>query len=267
MKSIMSGMLCIGMTLACSSIQAEMVQSQWKGKKVAFLGDSITDKNHIGTTKNYWNYLPEFLGIESLVYGINGEQMAGILAQAKRLKAEHPDDVDAIFVFAGTNDFNGGIPLGSWWTLGKEEVNSHGRIMTKERRKLNKDMGTFCGRTNAVMEYLKQEFPLQQIVLMTPIHRGFATFGGDNIQPEESFPNDIGIYLESYVEMLRQAADIWAVNVIDLYRVSGLHPLTASHGGFFNNRETDLLHPNAQGHYRIAKAMMYQMLAMPADFK
>ena len=37
---------------------------QWKGKKVAFLGDSITDKQRIGTQKCYWEYLAEMLGID-----------------------------------------------------------------------------------------------------------------------------------------------------------------------------------------------------------
>ena len=36
--------------------------TQWKGRKVAFMGDSITDKAHVGTTKNYWQYLQEMLG-------------------------------------------------------------------------------------------------------------------------------------------------------------------------------------------------------------
>ena len=42
-------------------------ENQWKGKKVAFLGDSITDKKHVGTTKNYWQYLAEMLGLTPLV--------------------------------------------------------------------------------------------------------------------------------------------------------------------------------------------------------
>ena len=43
-------------------VATEIGKSQWKGKKVAFLGDSITDKSHVGTTKNYWQYLEEMLG-------------------------------------------------------------------------------------------------------------------------------------------------------------------------------------------------------------
>ena len=73
-------------------------------EEVAFLGDSITDKIHVGTTKNYWQYLSEMLGLEPFVYGINGHQWNGVLEQAGRLQAERGDDIDAILIFAGTND-------------------------------------------------------------------------------------------------------------------------------------------------------------------
>ena len=34
--------------------QEGTVRNQWYGKKVAYLGDSITDERHVGTTKNCW---------------------------------------------------------------------------------------------------------------------------------------------------------------------------------------------------------------------
>ncbi|MCI6287187.1 MAG: GDSL-type esterase/lipase family protein, partial [Lentisphaeria bacterium] len=105
--------------------------NQWQGRKVAFLGDSITDKCHVGTTKNYWQFLEEYLGIQPLVYGINGDQWIGLYAQAEKLKAEHGSDVDAIIVFVGTNDFNGSVPIGEWWSFREEEANSNGVIMKK----------------------------------------------------------------------------------------------------------------------------------------
>lgn len=71
---------------------------QWKGKKVAFLGDSITDKQRIGTQKCYWEYLAEMLGIEAFSYGINGNQMDGLLKQAQLLLQEHGQETDAIIV-------------------------------------------------------------------------------------------------------------------------------------------------------------------------
>lgn len=242
-------------------------KTQWYGKKVAFLGDSITDANHVGTTKNYWQYLTEMLGIEHLVYGINGNRWCSILEQAQKLKAEHPEDVDAIFIFVGTNDYNGSVPPGVWWNMTSEVVPTSSGPALRSRRILSRDVNTVRGNINVAMEYLRENFPLQQIVMMTPIHRGYATFGPTNIQPEETYCNGLGLFVEDYVQINREAADLWAVPLIDLFRVSSLHPLTKSHGVFFHDSEVDLLHPSAEGHRRIAKAMACQMLAMPADFK
>ena len=48
------------------------MDNQWNGKKLAVLGDSISDPCHIGTTKNYWQFLQEILGLEPFVYAVNG---------------------------------------------------------------------------------------------------------------------------------------------------------------------------------------------------
>lgn len=243
-------------------------ESQWKGKKVAFLGDSITDKKHVGTTKNYWQYLAEMLGLEPLVYGINGNQWNGILKQAERLKAEIGDDVDAIIIFCGTNDYNASIPLGEWYTYSYEEtIVKGGGKEVRKKRTADLNNHTFRGRINEAMMYLKKNFPTKQIILLTPIHRAQARFSIGNIQPEESFPNELGLYVDEYVEAVKEAANVWAVPVIDLNSICGLYPLLDEHAPYFHNAETDRLHPNASGHYRMAKALAYQLLAFPADFK
>lgn len=243
-------------------------RNQWKGKKVAFLGDSITDKVHVGTAKNYWQFLEELLGLEPLVYGINGHQWTGILGQAETLKAERGDDVDAILIFAGTNDYNSGTPLGEWYSVKEEAVEVSGpKSEVRNRRQLQLDENTFKGRINKVMWYLKTNYPTKQIILLTPIHRGYARFSDNNIQPDESYPNQIGLYVDQYVEVLKEAANVWAVPVIDLNSISGLYPVNDTHTRYFHNEKTDRLHPNADGHYRMAKALMYQLLAYPADFE
>lgn len=166
------------------------VSNPWKGKKVAFLGDSITDKAHVGTTKNYWQYLSEMLGLEPVVYGINGHQWNGVLEQVGKLQAEQGGDVDAILIFAGTNDFNDGVPLGEWYVEKEESVEVSGpKQEVRKRRMLQTDDRTFRGRINRVLSYLKTNYPTKQIILLTPIHRGYAKFGDNNIQPDESYPN------------------------------------------------------------------------------
>lgn len=231
-------------------------------------GDSITDKQRIGTQKCYWEYLAEMLGIEAFSYGINGNQMDGLLKQAQLLLQEHGQETDAIIVFAGTNDFNAGVPIGKWFEEVKRDAPMpNGKKAERTYREMSTDTDTFCGRINRLMDYLKTNFPTQQIILLTPLHRGFAQFGDNNVQPEEAFTNSKGLFVSDYVQTIKEAGNVWAVPVIDLNSLSGLYPMNDSHVSYFHNGETDRLHPNAEGHKRMAKTLMYQMMALPSSFK
>ena len=99
------------------------VQHPWQGKKVGYIGDSITDPNCYGNKiKKYWDFLQEWLGITPYVYGISGRQWNDVPRQAEQLMKEHGEEVDAIIVLMGTNDFNAGIPIGEWFTETEEQV-------------------------------------------------------------------------------------------------------------------------------------------------
>lgn len=248
------------------SQEEKTLNSQWKGKKVAFLGDSMTDKRRVGTTCIYWEYLEELLGIQPYVYGISGRQWDDIDRQAQQLYDEHATDVDAILIFCGTNDYMHNVPLGDFYTETMKETNFNGNTVTRKYRTEVENDTTFCGRINKAMAFLKEKFPQQQIIIMTPIHRSFAKFNEKNVQPEESFANGQGLYVESYVNTLKQAASNWAVPVIDLYSLSGLYPLSDSQTQYFHDADMDRLHPNANGDYRLAKIIQYQLLALPAGF-
>lgn len=240
--------------------------SQWQGKRVAFLGDSMTDERRVGTTCVYWEYLTELLGIKPFVYGINGAQWNGIYQQAVKLYQEKGNNIDAILIFAGTNDYNRGIPIGKFFEETTKETNFNGNMVSRIYRTPIMNDTTFCGRINKVMSYLKNHFPQQQIILMTPIHRGFAKFSENNIQPDENFSNGQGLFLDDYIRTLKQAASYWAVPLIDLHSISGLFPLAESQLQYFHNSESDQLHPNALGDYRLAKTIQYQLLTFPSTF-
>ncbi|MDD3078154.1 MAG: SGNH/GDSL hydrolase family protein [Paludibacter sp.] len=242
------------------------LNSQWKGRRVAFLGDSMTDKRRIGTTCIYWEYLTELLGIEPYIYAHGGDQWNSIYKQAEKLKEERNDNIDAIIIFAGTNDYNGGIPMGNFYSETIRSVNSNGQIVKRKYRTPVINDSTFCGRINRAISYLKNNFPKQQIIIMTPIHRGYANFNERNIQPDEYYANGQGLFIDDYVNALKQAANNWAVPVIDLYSISGLYPMSDSYSQYFHNAETDMLHPNANGDYRLAKTIQYQLLALPSTF-
>ncbi|MGN0853770.1 MAG: GDSL-type esterase/lipase family protein [Kiritimatiellia bacterium] len=234
---------------------AWLAQFRRPSKRIVFFGDSITDRCHVGCTKNYWGFLGEKYNFEPLVYGINGQQMSHVVAQARKFRQEHPEGADVMFVFAGSNDFNAGVPLGDWYAEGEEVVNKNG-VEVKLRRRLPVfDESTFRGRINAAMKFLKDNFPQARIVLLTPVHRGYATFGPRNVQPDESYANARGLFLDDYVNAIKEAGNVWAAKVVDLHATSGLYPNSPAQDALIHDPKTDRLHPSDAGHARIAEAI------------
>jgi lysophospholipase L1-like esterase len=76
----------------------------------------------------------------------------------------------------------------------------------------------------------------------------------------------LGLYLEDYVNVLREAADIWGASIIDLYRDSGLLPADPAYAKYFRDGGADgkdNLHPNGLGHLRIAQTIAAALRALP----
>ena len=190
--------------------------------------------------------------------------------QADKCFAEHGDSIDAIIIFIGTNDYNNGVKIGEWYDEKDEEVMyGHGQMkkMTPRKRQyLCMDKDTYRGRINIALDKVKRMYPEKQIVLLTPIHRQNFHANDKNWQCSEDYTNQCGEYIEEYIESVKEAANIWAVPVIDLNALCGLYPMMDEHARYFNNAETDRLHPNDLGHRRIAKTLMYQLLTLPCAF-
>lgn len=241
------------------------VTHPWYGVRVAYLGDSITDPGTLGETPIYWNYLQEWLDITPLVYGKGGHQWHQLLGQAARLTKEHGDSFDAIIIFLGTNDFNAGVPIGEWFSEETVQVNADGKMVERVRRTPVFDLSTFRGRINFALDSLKRTYPSKQIVLLTPVHRAFAQFSDYNIQPDESYQNSCGEYIDAYIESIKEASSLWSVPVIDLYSLSGLFPMHKEQAEFFPGGN-DWLHPDTDGHRRIAECLYYQLLTLPCRF-
>jgi lysophospholipase L1-like esterase len=265
MKRLLTVLLSALLVLPVLSQQ--LIRHPWQGKRVAYFGDSITDPRNSGSKLKYWHYLQEWLDIAPYVYGISGRQWNDIPAQTDKLKAEHDDDVDAILIFIGTNDYNAGVPIGEWFTERQEKVVAgiHERKHPVDRLHRYPVMcdSTYRGRINKALDYVKRLYPTKQIVLLTPIHRAEFYANESNWQPREDYTNKCGEYLDAYVESVKQAGNLWAVPVIDLNALSGLYPLMDEHAQYFKSAENDRLHPNDEGHRRMALTLMYQLLALP----
>lgn len=245
------------------SVAANAFEHPWKSARVVYLGDSITDAGLKVSGKNYWSYLNDWLEMTPYVYGRSGHQWHQILGQAERMRQEHGNDFDAIMIFVGTNDYNAGVPIGEWFTESKETVNSDGVMVERVRRTHVFDNSTYRGRINIVLDSLKRTYPTKQIVMLTPIHRAYARFSERNVQPDESFQNECGEYVEAYIRSIKEASAIWSVPVIDIHSLSGLYPLHQEQQGLYFPGGNDNLHPNAEGHRRLAICLYYQLLTIP----
>jgi lysophospholipase L1-like esterase len=267
-KTIVSIML--GLLIAIPALPQTMFNHPWQGKRVAYFGDSITDPKVKAGTEKWWTFLDKWLGITPYVYGISGRQWDDIPNQANKLKQEHGDDFDAIIIFIGTNDFNAAVPIGEWYTEKEEQVlaavHKPKAIVTRKMRTPIMDKSTYRGRINIALSTLKAMFPTKQIVLITPIHRAYAEFSDKNIQPTEAYQNECGEYIDRYIQSVKEAANIWAVPVIDLNATSGLYPLLPEHLQYFHDAKTDQLHPNDAGYKRMAATLYYQLLTVPCTF-
>ncbi len=260
-------LLSLIMTLRAEN-QAQTLTHPWAGARIGYIGDSITDPNvRQGDMKHYWGWLEQWLGTTTYNYSVSGFTLQNGLGSVDKLYKEHGQEVDAILVFLGTNDYNSSVPLGEFFSYREEEV----EVATGQPRHLEKRLRrqpilsqeTVKGRLNLLIQKLKQLYPTKQIVLMTPLHRGYATFGDKNIQPDESYPNAQGYYIHDLVEAVRQAGQLWSVPVIDLFSLSGLMPSLPEHSQYFMNPEHDRLHPNGAGHERLARTIMQQTLLLP----
>ena len=212
------------------------INYEWSGKIASFLGDSITAGAN--TTKTYHQYLKELIGFSTCNnYGVNGATITnhsdGICIRYNNVASNS----DIIFIFGGTNDFSNNKPLGEWYTL------------SGTTRTLNKDMTTFRGALAVICDGLITKFPTKQIILMTPIHR--LTFGGleSDLQANAS-----GLYLDDYVECVKEAGKIFGIPVIDLNGESGLYPINIENANAYFHAD-DKLHPNADGHLKIARTI------------
>ena len=81
----------------------------WTGKRVAILGDSMSDPALNITKVKWYEYLKEWLRITPYAYAVNGMQWNDVPRQTDAIVKDHGQDVDGILIFMGTNDFNAGV--------------------------------------------------------------------------------------------------------------------------------------------------------------
>jgi len=209
-----------------------------KGKKVNFLGDSITQGDGTSSKEHiYLSLLRERVGLaEARNYGIGGTRYAIQKGTKSRPKDDYvdlnsfaerfdqmDDDADIVVVFGGTNDYgHGDAPLGTFSDRTPE---------------------TFYGACHYVFSGLVKKYLGKTIVIVTPLHRinELSEYG-------TAKENRYGS-LKEYVNIIREVAEYYSLPVLDLFANSGIQPEVEE---IKNTYIPDGLHPNDLGHQIIA---------------
>ena len=202
-----------------------------KGKKVVFLGDSITEG--VGAScedTRYVNVFGKITGTTVLNYGIGGTRFAKQTNPTNEVWDKNDfcgrymnmdDDADIVVVFGSTNDYgHGDAPFGEY---------------------SDRTPDTFIGATHFLMKGLIEKYPGAEIVFMTPIHR-----------ERENYHNQNRKILKDYVDVIKNVAEYYSIPVLDLFAGFGVCPDIAAHKEKYC---PDGLHPNDAGHKRLAEKL------------
>lgn len=210
------------------------------GIKANFFGDSITEGH--GTTdkanKVYHALIGAKYNMIARNYGIGGTRIARqqVPTEGKPrhdldycLRVEEMDkDADLVVIFGGTNDYgHGDAPFG-------EED--------------DRTPDSFIGACHHLFRRAVELYPTARIVVMTPLHR-----------EGENTPNRHGRKLCEYVEVIRRVAEHYSLPVIDLWKISGIQPEIEA---IKERYCPDGLHPNDEGHKRMAEIIEASLLGL-----
>ena len=213
----------------------EMTILELKGKKVYFLGDSITEG--VGASEYDKSYVPVFSklsGAEVENYGIGGTRIARQVEKTQEQwdrdfvgrVDEMKENADVVVVFGGTNDFgHGDAEIG--------DFNSRSEY-------------TFYGAMHSLCMKLLNKYPMAQIIFVTPLHR----------ETEDVKINSRGkavkLPLAGYVRIIKEIAAYYGLPVLDLFSESGIQPRVEIIKKLYM---PDGLHPSDLGAERIAQRL------------
>ena len=210
-----------------------------KGKKILFLGDSITQGLGVENPENIFiNRIAAKTGAVCVNFGVSGTKIQNMIYQYENEAKNESfiqrvdrmdDEADIIIVFGGTNDWGEG----------------DGEIGAME----NRDSHTFYGACHTLFVKLLNKYPNAEIVVLTPLHRRRETFlKADGLRHIEN-----KAILVDYVNTIREVAEYYSLPLLDMWKCSKLQPAVEIIKEKFM---PDGLHPNDAGHEIIANRII-----------
>ena len=229
---------------------AQAKESHWKGKKVGFLGDSITQYGQ------YVNSYAGLTGCTAVNKGISATHMASRNSNDTnafdRRYSQLAKTLDLVIVFGGTNDF------------GHTNTAEFGQFTDGPKT----GKYTFYAGLHRLFKGLYDRFMKSNVpvVVMLPIHHGTEIDTPEYIiNSDKTFTEGTnattGKTFREYVNAIREVASYYSLIVLDAYSYSGLSPMTeigSENRVYFQ----DGLHLNDAGGERLARWMYPQLEAV-----
>lgn len=228
--------ICSFSLLGCGKENDEEKTQPEGSYKIAFLGDSLTDKGVYSdiVTTHYTDYIYDnYSFVDSIQnVGLAGSCIAGLpgksgvnqsfIQRYKRID----QNVGVIVVLGGTNDFGYGSndlpnPLG---TYGDDTAE------------------TFYGGLKVLIDGLTADYPTAKIVFVTPLYR--------KEQESNGIPNKnrYGFTLEQYVEAIKETCEKREISCFDAF-----HKMTEIDMYTYEEYEVDGLHLNDKGNVLLGR--------------
>lgn len=214
----------------------------YENKKIAFLGDSITDKSYNSSLECFYaTEVCETLKATQLNYGIAsstisvGTEDTTIGNPMVNRFSEMDSSADLVIVAGGTNDwFYARCPVGDM---------------------SSRDNQTFYGALHNLCLGLKKKYPTQTIIFMTPLMRR------QNSYQNPTSVNRYGKTCKQYGEIIKEVCHYYSIPTLDMYGESGLYPFDDELALLdYNQQGTDgsyyYTHPNSNGHKKMSKRLI-----------
>ena len=218
--------------------------NKWYGKKFGFIGDSITIGQY--STKSYPQYIRDSLGVTISNQAVAGNTLEYIYNQINNL----PDDLDAVFVMGGTNNY--------------KSTGIQGRIgdlfKIVDNVTLPNDDNSICGYLNKICIRLKELYPNALIVLLVPPKSSI----GYNNSADTTAPFNLMDLRKAYYDV----GEVNSCMVIDISSECIINSQIEESADIYYTHvwteqespelagQQDLTHPTALGHEEIAKTII-----------
>lgn len=216
----------------------DLATQPWIDKKVACLGDSITegDSGEGSLIDSYVPKLKKYIGTTAQNFGKSGalitKKTDDDISFVNRVGAIKGQDV--VTIFGGINDFQWNAPLGTMADGADKPT-------------------TFYGALKYVITTLSANNPKAKLMLITPMKTTkfqYHTYDSDG----NLMQNANGNTQLDFVNAIKQVGEYYSIPVLDMYSNSNYSPYLPSQVGH-DNFTADGLHPTAHGYERIARTI------------